>query len=356
MDTERPLLARLPGYAPVRFARMAGSSIAAPDAAGWIMDFLNAAFFARPPELRAVDDLRLAFAIVTTRWAQLDRRLRLWDVASFHRAFGLDRLVPRAGSWGTLSRDQLLAGAERLHGGWFAPAYADPRRRGWGVVFRDPAQRAAYEPERRLECAALGELTPPRASAPEQEWSTYPPVPLPSLPATLALLAEPARWPDFGSELGRFTALRSGGLEGQTFEIEVVAHPLPRTPLFTRAYVTVTGIYDAPGEIVRRLASATAILDEPPLPPGAHPRFLLELTTHEGHFLGAAVSRILLYERGGEGWVRDVGQWDPLPLHLQAPFWLAGRAAQHAFWGGGDPSLSLLHQLGAVAREEVASA
>lgn len=28
----------------VRFARMAGSSLAAPDAAGWVTDFLNAAY------------------------------------------------------------------------------------------------------------------------------------------------------------------------------------------------------------------------------------------------------------------------------------------------------------------------
>jgi hypothetical protein len=35
-------------------------------------------------------------------------------------------------------------------------------------------------------------------------------VALPSAQAGLAALADPARWPDFGCALGRFTALRSG--------------------------------------------------------------------------------------------------------------------------------------------------
>lgn len=52
----------------VRFARMAGSSIAGPDAAGWVTDFLNAAYYRRSPGLRDIDDLRLAFAIITTYW------------------------------------------------------------------------------------------------------------------------------------------------------------------------------------------------------------------------------------------------------------------------------------------------
>jgi hypothetical protein len=73
------LIARLPGYRALRFARMAGSSLAAPDAAGWVTDFLNAAYYARPPGQRDVDDLRLALGIVTTRWHRLGRRLRAHD-------------------------------------------------------------------------------------------------------------------------------------------------------------------------------------------------------------------------------------------------------------------------------------
>src|SRR5438270_6587218 len=50
----------------VQFMRLAGSSIAAPGAAGWITDFLNAAYYRRSPAHREVDDLRLAHAIITT--------------------------------------------------------------------------------------------------------------------------------------------------------------------------------------------------------------------------------------------------------------------------------------------------
>lgn len=35
------------------------------------------------------------------------------------------------------------------------------------------------------------------------------------------------------------------GLDGQTFEIEVVGLPSPRTPVFVRAYVTVTDLVTA---------------------------------------------------------------------------------------------------------------
>jgi len=51
---------------PLRFARMSGSSIAGRDAAPWVTDFLNAAYYRRPEAGREVDDLRLAFAILTT--------------------------------------------------------------------------------------------------------------------------------------------------------------------------------------------------------------------------------------------------------------------------------------------------
>ncbi len=329
----------------VRFARMAGSSLAAPDAAGWVTDFLNAAYYARPAAERDVADLRLAYGIVTTRWHQLDRRLRIHDALAFHRAFGADRFLrsPRL----TLSRAQLLAGAARLLGDDFAAAWADPTRRGWGIGFASPEERAAHDPARRLRDAALGPLTPPGAPEPERHWSTYPPVPLPSADAAIAILSDPSRWPDFGCALGRFTALRPGGLLGQTFEIEVVAHPAPRTPVFTRGYVTATGLHDDPAAIATRLGRAE--LDEPALPPGATPRLLLELTTHEGHFLGPAVSRLVIWEQDGAAFIRDVGEWDPLAAHLAVPFRLAGRSAQVAFWGGGAPEDSVLWQLAALA-------
>jgi hypothetical protein len=46
----------------IRFIRMAGTSIAAPDAALWVTDFLNAAYYARPREDRDVDPRALGLA------------------------------------------------------------------------------------------------------------------------------------------------------------------------------------------------------------------------------------------------------------------------------------------------------
>lgn len=341
---------------PVGFARMSGSSIAAPSAAGWVTDFLNAAYYARLGGDRQVDDLRLARSILTTSWQQAGRRLRLGDLPRFHRAFGADRL--RSG--GRLDRAQLLAGAERLLWPGFGAAYADRGRNGWGVVFPDAEARAAYAPEQRLEHARLGELTPPRCPAGKQLWHTYAPVAAPSAAAVLAVLSDPSRWPGFGSDLGQFTSLRTGGLPGQTFEIEVVARLAPRAPVFTRAYVTATMVLERGEELdayVRRLARdmATGIAvggGARPLPAGAQPCALVALTTHEGHFMGNAVSRILLFEQDGRAYLRDIGSWDPMPPHLAVPYRLTGHEAQRAFWGEGTPAQSVLHQLAAHAGEQ----
>ena len=71
----------------LRFARMTGSSIAGRDAAPWVTDFLNAAYYRRPVAGRQVDDLRLAFSVLTTYWYRKGgRRLRVTD---------LRRLPPR---------------------------------------------------------------------------------------------------------------------------------------------------------------------------------------------------------------------------------------------------------------------
>jgi hypothetical protein len=80
---------------PVRFARMAGSSIAGSDAAARVTDFLNAAYYRHPVAERDVDDLRLAFAILTTYWYReaRTRRLRMTDLRAFHRAYGSDRFA-----------------------------------------------------------------------------------------------------------------------------------------------------------------------------------------------------------------------------------------------------------------------
>lgn len=329
-----------------QFARMSGSSVVAPDAALWATDFLNAAFYRRPPEERAVADLRLAFAILTTRWHRLGhRRLRSPDALAFHRAFGRDRFVARPGSArGLLDGGQLLEGAVRLHGDWFAGAYADDARRGWGIAFESEAERAAYDPGVRLSHAQLGALTPEVAPEREQIWHTYPPVAVPSAEGVIAALSKPETWPDYASALGRFTPVRPGGLAGQTFEIEVAAGTAAGRPIFTRGYVTITQLVSAEGPdelnaYVEALNDGLARIgrDEPPaVPDGARPILGFDLTTHEGHFLGRGHNRLVLYERDDQAYVRAAGTWDPMPWHVEEAYKRAGRDAQHAFWGQGE--------------------
>lgn len=338
----------------LRFTQMAGSSIATPDAAGWITDFLNAAYYARPPVLRHLDDLRLGFAVVTTRWQQLGRRLHAHDVLAFHRAFGRTRLADRPESpRGTLDRQELLAGAADLLGTWFPDAYQDDARRGWGMAFPTAQDRDAYRPETRLELAKVGPLTPPSAPEREQIWHTYPPVEVPEVAAVADAVTRPETWPDYASELGRFTPLRSGGLDQQTFEIEVVGRPAERTPMWLRAYVTVTRLVTAADGsalegYVTELNEGLARFgrDEPPaVPAGATPAAAFDLTCHEHHFMGNARNRLVLYEHEGRAYLRAAGTWDPLPLHLAQIYERFGRYAQHAFWGMESPRESMLHQI-----------
>lgn len=331
----------------LQFARMPGSSIAAPGAIGWVTDFLNAAFYARPREERTVADLRLALGILTTAWEQQGRRLGARDLRRFATAYTGLRLHGRL----RLDHEALLSGAERLHGDWFGAAWADPARRRHGIAFETVAQAGAFDSGRRLTDAALGALTPPVRPAARRRSSSYPPVSLPDPAAALALLGDPARWPDMGCAAGHFTALRGGGLAGQTFEIEVALETLPRAPIFTRGYVTATALRSADDpELAQSLTALSELVDTTVVPDGGRPLLHLELTTHDGHFLGRAISHVVLGEYpDGSGWVRDVGEWDPLPLPQAAAYRGGGEAAQHAFWGPGDPELSMFEQLARVA-------
>jgi hypothetical protein len=334
---------------------MVGSSIAAPDAAGWITDFLNAAYHARPAERRDTDDLRLALTILTTYWHRRgERRLHTPDMLAFHRAYGRRRLADtESARRGTLDRAGLLGGAQQLLGDWFAPAWEDPARRGWGIAFPTVAEREAHDPTGRLRAARLGELTPPRLPADRQVWHTYAPVSVPSAEGVVALLTRPEVWPDFATEIARFTPLRPSGLAGQTFEIEVMTQLAPRVPAYTRGCVTITRLETADDPVplrayVDELNEAMVRIgrDEPAVvPDGATPLVAFDLTTHEGHFMGSARNRLLLYEHDGGAWLRAAGTWDEMPLALDQAYRRAGREAQARLWGEGDPSTSMLHQI-----------
>ena len=177
---------------------------------------------------------------------------------------------------------------------------------------------------------------------------------MPSAEAVIGALTRPETWPDYASEIGRFTPLRAGGLDGQTFEIEVAAGTATGRPVFTRGYVTITELVtpDDPEALAQWFAELEDGLarygkDEPrAVPEGATPLVGFDLTTHRGHFLGAGHNRLVLYVQEGRAWVRAAGTWDPMPWHLDRAYRIAGRDAQHAFWGEGNVErLSMLHQL-----------
>ena len=341
---------------PAYLARMSGSSISAPDAVGWVTDFLNASYYARRPELRDVEDLRIAFSILTTRWHQLGhRRLHAPDVLAFHRAFFRERILDSAHTpRGMLDREQLFQGATRLLGPWFEQAYLDDARRAHGIAFETTAALEQYKPEFRLRHAKLGDLTPPVRARNEQVWHTYDPVPIASATRTLAALARPETWPDYASDLGRFTAVKSGGLAGQTFEIEVISALTPRTPAILRGYVSVTRFFtraDDDAELEHYAARLSELMvrygrDQPPAyPPGCTPLAVICLDTHEGHFMGRGRNRLLVYELDGQDYLRAAGTWDDMPVTLEQAYRSAGRKAQQAFWGDERPESSMLHQI-----------
>ena len=330
---------------PVRIMRMGGSSIAAPGAAAWITEFLGAAYYARPSDARDVADLRLAHGILNTYWARRGgRRLGARDVPAFHRTFGVLR---RRGS-APLHRDALLQGAARLLGDWFAEAWEDPGRRAHGIAFRTAAERDAFDPALRLSHARLGPLDPPREPAGERQWTTYPPVALPDPDGAVRLLEDPARWPDMGSAGGHFTALRRGELAGNTFEMDVSAALVPRAAIFSRAYVTCTELC-RPGPELDKAVRALDGQVPGVFPPGAVPLQLIRLTSHAGHFLGRALSHLVVFAQDGVTFIRDVGSWDALPAHLATAYAAAGRDAQATFWGPEPEELSVLAQLARVS-------
>ncbi len=332
---------------------MAGSSIAAHDAAPWVTDFLNAAYYRRPADARTVDDLRIAFCILTSYWWRKapGKRLHVTDLPAFHRAFGADRFATDESARGTLSRAQLLAGGERLLGDWFSAAYADDARRAWGIAFPTAEERDAYDPGRRLALAKLGELTPESAPVGEQVWHTYPPVAMPSAEGVVAVLTRPEAWPDLTTEIGRFTPLRPGGLADQTFEIEVAAGTASGRPVFTRGYVSVTHVADADDvDWWDALEAGLARHGEPAaVAEGARPLLGFDLTTHQGHFMGAGHNRLLLFEAAGQVWARAAGTWDPMSWHVERAYAISGAESQRAFWTGEQPAKSLLCQLAARA-------
>jgi hypothetical protein len=338
---------------------MAGSSIAGRSAVDWVTHFLNASYYGVARESRDLVHLRLAWAVLTTYWYQLGGGpLAARHVRRFHHSFRAAR-SPDGSSYprGLLDRTQLERGAARLLGDWFAEAQADPARIGWGVVFETSAERACYEPEARLRDARLGPLSPPAAVLSEQTWHTYTPVPIPGVVDLVAVLDATDTWSHFPTDVGRFTALRSRRLQGQTFEVEAIAEFGRHAPMLTRGYVTVTQVLDRsqPAALGDQLAVMSANLarmphDEPTvLPPGGRATHLIELTTHEGHFLGRARNYLILFETDERAYMRTVGNWDPMPWYVRLSYGYKGADAQRTFWSLESPEHSMLRQFARAA-------
>ena len=307
------------------------------------------------PAERDVDDLRFAFSVLTTYWyrAHPTRKLRIADLPAFHRAFGAERFSADESARGTLSREALERGAAALIGDWFPEAYADPARRGWGIAFPTAEERDAYDHRHRMKLAKLEELTAEGAPLDQQVWHTYDPVAVSSPEAVIAAITKPETWPNYATEIGRFTPLRPGGLAGQTFEIEVAANTRTAVPVFTRGYVTITTLVTPADR--QALAAWFEALEagmaaygnvKRVVPEGGEPLVGFDLTTHRGHFMGSGHNRLVLYTHAGKAYLRAVGTWDPMPWHVDRAYKAAGSEAQHAFWGRGeDPALSMLHQI-----------
>lgn len=325
--------------------RSPGSSVVAPSAAGLATDLFAAAYYARPPDRRDVADLRLARGILNTRWERTGRRLSLRDLPALHRAFGGLRLGRAGGRLGTLHRDALMRGAARLIGPWFPAAWEDDGRRAYGIAFDSRRAREAFVPERRLEVALLRRLTAPRKPPEKQDWHTYDPVELADPEAAIELLTTPLRWPDFASDLGCFTPMYKGGLDGQSFEVELAMSAAPRAPAWLRCYVTVMRVLT--GDEADEYARWCEQFVDGRVVERGRALAVLELATHQGHPLGRAISRLIV----GEGWIRDVGSWEPLGFSVQQlGYRLQGREAQRQFWSRESPEGSMLAQLAQFAQ------
>ena len=167
----------------VRFARMSGTSIAAPDAAGWVTDFLNAAYYAREP--RAARRRRPAArvrdrhdALAPARRPPPARRPTCSPSTAPSAAAAARQRSERARHAGP----RAAADAGRaLLGDWFPDGVGRRRAPRLGDRLRDGGARrrvrARAPPARRASSARSRRPSSPTA---EQVWHTYAPVEVPA--------------------------------------------------------------------------------------------------------------------------------------------------------------------------------
>ncbi len=230
------------------------------DAVGWVTHFLNASYYGASRPARDLQNARTAWTVLTTYWHQLGGGQLEFGTCGDSITASAAPAHPRAASthadWSTATSWRAAPvscsgpGSKPRSGSWTF---------GLGVALRPPGTELTYEPEVRLRAAALGALSPPRAPLAEQTWHTYEPVPIPGVDDLVAVLEAADMWSHYATDIGRFTALRPGPLEGQTFEIEAIAELARHAPMRTRGYVTVTKVLDRsrPDALRERLAAVS---------------------------------------------------------------------------------------------------
>ena len=247
-------------------------------------------------------------------------------------------------------------GAARLLGDWFPEAYADDARRGWGIAFTSPGDRAGYDPGHRMALARLGRLTPERA---------------PRRRADVAHLSggrdarggRGRRGAHRSRRRGPTTRPRSAASRRCAAAASTGRHSRSRSPpgqkgaarssraATSRSRACVTAADPAAlAAWVEALEDGLARygVDEPAAVPGrrhgagrARPDDPRRATSWARATTGCCSS-----PTAGTAWVRAAGTWDPMPWPINQAYRIAGRDAQHAFWGQGNlVAKSLLHQL-----------
>ena len=191
---------------PFGFARMAGSSIAGRDAAPWVTDFLNAAYYRRARRAeRDVDDLRLAFGVLTTYWYRGAPGAPAARSPTCPRSTA--RSAPSASrdesARGTLSREALRARRGQADRRLVPGGLRRRRAARAGASPSRPSRSATPTTRRTASRSPSSASSRPRARrSNEQIWHTYPPVEMPSAEAVIGAL-------DAARRRGRTTRARS---------------------------------------------------------------------------------------------------------------------------------------------------
>ena len=223
------------------------------------------------------------------------RRLHGRDVVGFHRAFGRERIGTAVTARGTLDRDQLLAGAARLLGDWFPDASRTTRAAAGASRSRPP--RRVRRTTRASACASHGSARSRRArSRPSSRSGTRTRRSRsPARTRSSARCSRPRPGPTTRARSVASRRCAAAGSPGRRSRSRSRPGPRPAARCSRAATSRSRGCVTPDDEAdlrayVDELNDGLARFgrDEPPaVPGGAQPIVGFDLTTHEGHFIGA---------------------------------------------------------------------